>query len=77
MTNRRMFVFLLCLLSLPWVARAQDEKPKHYLTFQFSYQGTASKAAADAFGRSESHLAVTNQFSGRSNSCNSSRTHSS
>ncbi len=62
---------LLCLLGLPLMAMAQtdstsdstqkDDAPKHYLTFQFSYSGTASKV----FGRSESHLAVTNQFSGR------------
>jgi hypothetical protein len=50
---------------MPLMAWAQDEKPKHYLTFQFSYQGTASKVVTDSVGRSESHLAVTNQFSGQ------------
>jgi hypothetical protein len=63
-----MFVNLLCLLSMPLVAWAQtdssgsdssqkDEGPKHHLTFQFSYQGTASKSGTS--------LEVTNQFSGR------------
>jgi hypothetical protein len=75
-TNHRLFGYLLCFLSMPLVAWAQtdasegdssekDERPKHYLTFQFSYQGTASKPAKSEFGQSESHLAVTNQFSGR------------
>jgi hypothetical protein len=63
-----MFVNLLCLLGMPLVAWAQtdssgsdssqkDEAPKHYLAFQLSYQGSASKSGTT--------LEVTNQFSGR------------
>jgi hypothetical protein len=47
------------------VAFGQDTGTKHYLTFQVSYFGTATKSSADAYGQSETNLEVNDQFSGR------------
>lgn len=43
----------------------QDEAPKHYLTFQIGYVGTATASAQGPLGQNETRLEVANHFSGR------------
>ena len=42
-----------------------DQAPKHYLTFQVSYFGSASLSRSDAYGKSETTIDVNDRFSGR------------
>ena len=65
-------LFLVGLLSLAPVSRAQEDsdgekdgEKKHYLTFQLSYRGTASKRVQSEFNRRETTIEVDNRFSGR------------
>ncbi len=46
-------------------SRSQTEAPKHYLTFQMGYGGSATKSTSDARGHSETGVEVANRFSGR------------
>jgi hypothetical protein len=42
-----------------------DQAPKHYLTFQVSYFGSAYRSQQDAYGQSETSIEVNDRFSGR------------
>ena len=46
-------------------SRGKDATPKHYLTFQIGYVGSATRSSQDADGQGETSLEVNDRFSGR------------
>ena len=46
-------------------APEHDQAPKHYLTFQVNYFGSAYQSQQDAYGQSETSIDVNDRFSGR------------